>query len=98
MKLVFEFGNRGNEDVGIKNKIEDKVTEIKQNDRVEKFVKGAKKALKSKEAVYSIGLVTITQGLKYNGSVKNGVKGGLYAGAAFAVIGGVLELLDENTF
>ena len=98
MKLVFEFGNRGNEDVGIKNKFEDKVTEIKQNDRVEKFVKGAKKALKSKEAVYSIGLVTITQGLKYNGNVKNGVKGGLYAGAALAVIGGVLELLDEQVF
>ena len=98
MKLVFEFGNRGNEDVGIKEKVENKVDEIKQNDRVEKFVKGAKKALTSKEAVYSIGLVTITQGLKYNGSVKNGVKGGLYAGAALAVIGGVLELLDEQVF
>lgn len=98
MKLVFEFGNRGNEDVGIKDKIESKVNEIKQNDRVEKFVKGAKKALTSKEAVYGIGVVTITQGLKYNGNVKNGVKGGLYASAAIAVIGGVLELLDDNPF
>lgn len=98
MKLVFEFGNRGNENVGIKDKIEDKVTEIKQNDRVEKFVRGAKKALTSKEAVYSIGLVTITQGLKYSGNVKKGVKGGLYAGTTLAVIGGVLELLDEQVF
>lgn len=98
MKVVFEFGNKGKEDVGIKEEIENKVTEIKQNDRVEKFIKGAKRALVSKEAVYSIGLVTITQGLKYNGNVKNGVKGGLYAVATIAVTGGVLGLLDEKVF
>lgn len=93
MKFTIEFGN--DKDTGLK-KVEDKVTEVRNNKYVDTFLSGSKKALTNKQIIAQIGVVGVVQGLKYNGSVKNGLKGVAWATAVAGALGGVMELIEDN--
>ena len=93
MKFTIELGN----DKGTSlKKVEDKVTEVRDNKYVDSFLSGSKKALTNKQTIIGIGVAGVVQGLKYNGSVKNGLKGVALATVGAAVTGGVLELMEDH--
>ena len=60
------------------------------------FYHSAKVALK-KEEIYSIALVVgIYQGLKYNGSLKRGIKGGAAVLGGYALLNGVMNVIKST--
>lgn len=93
MKFTIELGN--DKSTGLK-KVEDKVTEVRDNRYVDSFLSGSKKALTNRQTVIGIGVAGVVQGLKYKGSISNGLKGAAWAAVGAAVTGGVLELMEDH--
>jgi hypothetical protein len=62
----------------------------------ELFAKGAKDGATSELAVTVSVFVGAYQGLKYGGNLRRGVTGGLVQLSAFAIVGGVMNVINNK--
>lgn len=60
------------------------------------FVDGVKGALSDQSAVGTIGAMTLIQGLKYRGSVKTGIRGGIYTTIVLGTLGGIQSVMLDK--
>ena len=60
------------------------------------FKRGFVQGLSQDEAPMIIGLVTLTQGLKYKGSLVRGLEGGVATILVFGTVGGIASLRKES--
>lgn len=60
------------------------------------FVDGVKGALSDQSALGTIGAMTLVQGLKYRGSAKAGIRGGMYTTIVLGTLGGIQNVMLDK--